>query len=88
MQWFAAYEVVDGTGRRTLGIADTVALGDRAALLHARITAPRAPWTCGAQTLRFDQPLVAGILNVTPDSFSDGGRHVDDPAGALSLIHI
>ncbi|GAA3702585.1 dihydropteroate synthase [Sphingomonas cynarae] len=84
MQWFAAYEVVDGTGRRTLGIADTVALGDRAALLHARITAPRAPWTCGARTLRFDQPLVAGILNVTPDSFSDGGRHVDDPAGATA----
>jgi len=84
MQWFAAYEVVDGNGRRTLGIADTVALGDRAALLHARITAPRAPWTCGARTLRFDQPLVAGILNVTPDSFSDGGRHVDDPAGATA----
>jgi dihydropteroate synthase len=23
------------------------------------------------------QPLVMGVLNVTPDSFSDGGRHVD-----------
>jgi dihydropteroate synthase len=84
MQWFSAYEVTDDAGRRTLGIAETLALGDRAALLHARITAPRAPWVCGARTLRFDQPLVAGILNVTPDSFSDGGAHVDDPAGATA----
>jgi dihydropteroate synthase len=84
MQWFTAYEVTDGDIRRTLPIADTVALGERAAMLHARIVAPHAPWTCGARTLRFDQPLVAGILNVTPDSFSDGGRHVDDPAGATA----
>ena len=82
MQWFTAYEVTDSDTRRTLSIAATVALGGRAASLHARIAAPRPPWTCGARTLRFDQPLVAGILNVTPDSFSDGGRHVDDPAGA------
>lgn len=29
---------------------------------------------CGAQTLVLDRPRVMGILNVTPDSFSDGGR--------------
>ena len=30
---------------------------------------------CGAHTLAFgDRPLVMGVLNVTPDSFSDGGR--------------
>ena len=29
---------------------------------------------CGAQVLRLDRPRVMGILNVTPDSFSDGGR--------------
>ncbi len=28
----------------------------------------------GARLLRFDRPQVMGILNVTPDSFSDGGR--------------
>ena len=27
-------------------------------------------------TLKFDVPAVMGILNVTPDSFSDGGRFV------------
>ena len=30
---------------------------------------------CGAFTLSLDRPLVMGILNVTPDSFSDGGLH-------------
>lgn len=30
---------------------------------------------CGSRTLLLDQPQVMGILNVTPDSFSDGGAH-------------
>jgi dihydropteroate synthase len=30
---------------------------------------------CGARALDLSQPRVMGILNVTPDSFSDGGRH-------------
>lgn len=29
---------------------------------------------CGRYTLTFDRPLVMGIVNITPDSFSDGGR--------------
>jgi dihydropteroate synthase len=29
---------------------------------------------CGRYTLNLTHPLVMGILNVTPDSFSDGGR--------------
>ncbi|MGH8250691.1 MAG: dihydropteroate synthase [Steroidobacteraceae bacterium] len=29
---------------------------------------------CGRHLLELDQPVVMGILNVTPDSFSDGGR--------------
>ena len=32
------------------------------------------PLVCGRFTLTFERPLVMGILNVTPDSFSDGGR--------------
>ncbi|MCE5297066.1 MAG: dihydropteroate synthase [Euryarchaeota archaeon] len=31
----------------------------------------------GQGELRFDRPLVMGILNVTPDSFSDGGEDLD-----------
>jgi dihydropteroate synthase len=32
---------------------------------------------CGDKTLDLSQPAVMGVLNVTPDSFSDGGRFVD-----------
>ena len=38
-----------------------------------------APLQCGARTIRLDQPQVMGILNLTPDSFSDGGKFMDDP---------
>jgi dihydropteroate synthase len=48
----------------------------------ARLTAPRPPFTLKGRTIRLDQPQAMAILNVTPDSFSDGGRHPDDPAGA------
>lgn len=37
---------------------------------RSRLSAPRAP-ICG---LALDRPLIMGIVNVTPDSFSDGGR--------------
>jgi len=30
---------------------------------------------CGGRSLRLDRPRVMGIVNVTPDSFSDGGAH-------------
>ncbi|HIG99710.1 MAG TPA: dihydropteroate synthase [Thermoplasmata archaeon] len=35
---------------------------------------PLAPLICKEHTLRFEKTLIMGILNVTPDSFSDGGR--------------
>ncbi|KAF1029003.1 MAG: Dihydropteroate synthase [Burkholderia plantarii] len=38
------------------------------------------PLQCGRFTLRFERPLVMGILNVTPDSFSDGGRYTERDA--------
>ncbi|ALE17043.1 Dihydropteroate synthase [Altererythrobacter epoxidivorans] len=37
------------------------------------------PLECGQRTVRLDQPQVMGILNVTPDSFSDGGAFLDNP---------
>lgn len=30
---------------------------------------------CASRTLRLDRPRIMGVLNVTPDSFSDGGQH-------------
>jgi dihydropteroate synthase len=32
---------------------------------------------CASRELNLDRPVVMGVLNVTPDSFSDGGRFVD-----------
>ncbi|HJB47988.1 MAG TPA: 2-amino-4-hydroxy-6-hydroxymethyldihydropteridine diphosphokinase [Candidatus Olsenella excrementigallinarum] len=37
-------------------------------------------WSCGNYTLTFDRPRIMGVLNVTPDSVSDGGEHFDPEA--------
>jgi len=39
---------------------------------------------CGKFRLFLERPLVMGIVNVTPDSFSDGGRHFD---AARAIAH-
>lgn len=41
---------------------------------------------CGKHTLDLSCPIIMGILNVTPDSFSDGGRFLD-PQRALDHAH-
>jgi len=40
-------------------------------------TKPRDALLIGAESVAEDHPVVMGILNVTPDSFSDGGRYAD-----------
>lgn len=35
---------------------------------------------CAGRVLRLDRPRVVGIVNVTPDSFSDGGQFLDKDA--------
>ncbi|MGH8229199.1 MAG: dihydropteroate synthase [Steroidobacteraceae bacterium] len=37
---------------------------------------------CGDRTLDLSEPVVMGVLNVTPDSFSDGGRFTDPDRAA------
>ena len=32
---------------------------------------------CGRYRLSLDRPLVMGVLNITPDSFADGGVFLD-----------
>jgi dihydropteroate synthase len=48
-------------------------------------------WQLQTRTLHFgERPLVMGILNVTPDSFSDGGKFLDHGAAVaqgLKLLH-
>lgn len=95
MQWFAAYELLAPGLGATVPLADFPRLlegvsstqADQLQTLHARITAPRAPIACGERMLRLDQPLVAGILNCTPDSFSDGGRNGSDPEAIAAAGH-
>lgn len=41
--------------------------------------------TVGRHRFSLDRPLVMGVLNVTPDSFSDGGRFLE-PAAALDHV--
>jgi len=48
----------------------------------ANLQKAHAPLICGPRSIPLDQPQVMGILNVTPDSFSDGGKFLDDPAVA------
>jgi len=45
---------------------------------------------CGKFQLNLSRPLVMGIVNVTPDSFADGGRHLQRDAALIhahQLIH-
>ena len=39
---------------------------------------------CAGRILKFDRPRVLGIVNVTPDSFSDGGEH---PTPEAAIAH-
>lgn len=44
---------------------------------------PAPRWRVGGgRTLVLDRPIVMGVLNATPDSFSDGGVHLD-PGAAI-----
>ena len=46
-------------------------------------TAARPVWRTGRGIFEFVRPCVMGILNVTPDSFWDGGQH----AGVTAALH-
>ena len=44
------------------------------------LSAPQKTIDCAGRLLILDRPRIAGIVNVTPDSFSDGGRYLDPQA--------
>lgn len=58
-------------------------LGQELATLLDRIVAPPKLWRTARRELSLSRPLIMGILNVTPDSFSDGNRY-RDPARAVA----
>jgi dihydropteroate synthase len=43
---------------------------------------------CAGRPLRLDRPRVLGIVNVTPDSFSDGGAHADADAAVAHGLRL
>jgi len=78
MLWFSQVEriPVDGGPAELIAVADLERhLDEETSAQWAALTAPRPPLQLGERTVRLDQPQVVGILNVTPDSFSDGGRN-------------
>ena len=58
-------------------------LGGRARTVMPAAAKPAPVFRCGRFAFDLSRPLVMGILNVTPDSFSDGGRFLD-PERALT----
>ena len=44
---------------------------------------PVRAWRAGAREISLESPVIAGVLNVTPDSFSDGGRF-EQPRTAIA----
>ena len=83
LNFFASVELLRVEGNRRVstellpveGVEDR--LDDDTAVQWKALTAPRQPMQLGERTVRLDQPQVMGILNVTPDSFSDGGQLAD-----------
>ena len=84
LSWFASVELIHEDGTRELVPVEGIeARFDEAmAADWARIVAARAPLQLGQRTVRLDQPQVMGIINATPDSFSDGGAYTDAAAAA------
>ena len=49
---------------------------------------PALPWRVGGQVWDFQRPLLMGVLNATPDSFSDGGEFVEVEAAMAQARHL
>jgi dihydropteroate synthase len=84
LNWFASVELIHEDGLRELVPVEGIEarFDDMMAADWARITAPPAPLQLGQRTIRLDQPQVMGIVNATPDSFSDGGSYADAASAA------
>jgi dihydropteroate synthase len=65
------------------GDATEAASRPHSALRTPHSALPTGRWELPRGALSLDRPVVMGILNVTPDSFSDGGRFFD-PRDAIS----
>ncbi|WP_294121005.1 dihydropteroate synthase [Sphingomonas sp.] len=88
LNWFGLAELIKVEGDKRVsseivpvqGIESR--LDDAMAADWRRITGARAPLQLGERIVHLDQPQVMGIVNATPDSFSDGGSYADSAAAA------
>ena len=89
LNWFAMVELigVEGNRRVSTELVPVEEIENRFSEDFERqwqtLTSPRPPLQLGERTVRLDQPQVMGIVNATPDSFSDGGQFAD-AAGAAA----
>jgi len=88
LSWFAAVELLQVEDNKRISAELVPVEGiearfdeDMASQWRA-LTAPRPALQLGERTIRLDQPQVMGIVNATPDSFSDGGQFADAAAAA------
>jgi len=88
LNWFAAADLLKVEENRRVSSEIVPVEGiesrfdDHLAAQWAALTATRRPLQLGERTVRLDQPQVMGIVNATPDSFSDGGQFADANAAA------
>lgn len=88
LNWFAAVELITiEDGRRvTTELVAVEGIENRFDEDMSRqwkaLTDARASLQLGERTVRLDQPQVMGIVNATPDSFSDGGQFADAASAA------
>ena len=93
--WFGHVELtcIEGVGQTSTELMNIETLEARLAALPdpeakrlqgvwSNITGSRSSLQLGERIIRVDEPQTVGILNITPDSFSDGGQFGDDAAAA------
>lgn len=77
--------ILIGTDKQLLQLCDKLkaqpfglpALGTELRSLLENINQPPQRWVTSRREFSLERPLIMGILNLTPDSFSDGGRFTD-----------
>jgi dihydropteroate synthase len=88
MNWFAAAELirVEDYERASTELVSVEGIekrfDDDMAAQWKALTSARQALQIAERTIRLDQPQVMGIVNATPDSFSDGGQFADAAAAA------
>src|SRR5438045_562467 len=90
LNWFASVELIHIQGGKLVSTELVPVEGlegrfdEDMARQWGALTAPREPLQLGERTIRLDQPQVMGIVNATPDSFSDGGQFADAASAAAA----